>query len=171
MKTIPRISRIRNIPLTWILARVFVYFPPFISQILDFIYSTVVIFILIYFEWRDTENQQLRLKLPIRFENFVDVAWRSPSDALGGRRSWPHCQGPHRPCRLRWSSHASIRPTLEGRGGKLVTLILTKRNTSSSRCNVPLDGVAFSRLNCLLLKGLLRWGCTFSDFCEKVKRL
>ena len=26
---------------------------------LDFIYSTVVIFILIYFEWRDTENQQL----------------------------------------------------------------------------------------------------------------
>ena len=49
----------RNIPLTWILARVFVYVPPFISQILDFIYWTVLIFILIYFEWRDTENQQL----------------------------------------------------------------------------------------------------------------
>ena len=58
-KTFLRISRIRNIPLTWILARVFVYVPPFISQILDFIYWTVLIFILIYFEWRDTENQQL----------------------------------------------------------------------------------------------------------------
>ena len=57
-KTFLRISRIRNIPLTWILARVFVYVPPFISQILDFIYWTVLIFILIYFEWRDTENQQ-----------------------------------------------------------------------------------------------------------------
>ena len=57
-KTFLRISRIRNIPLTWILARVFVYVPPFISQILDFIYWTVLIFILIYFEWCDTENQQ-----------------------------------------------------------------------------------------------------------------
>ena len=57
-KTFLRISRIRNIPLTWILARVFAYLPPFISQILDFIYWTVLIFILIYFEWRDTENQQ-----------------------------------------------------------------------------------------------------------------
>ena len=36
-KTFLRISRIRNIPLTWILARVFVYVPSFISQILDFI--------------------------------------------------------------------------------------------------------------------------------------
>ena len=34
-KTFPRISRIRNIPLTLILARVFVYVPSFISQILD----------------------------------------------------------------------------------------------------------------------------------------
>ena len=57
-KTFLRISRIRNIPLTWILARVFVYVPPFISQILDFIYWTVLIFILIYFEWCDTQNQQ-----------------------------------------------------------------------------------------------------------------
>ena len=54
-----RISRIRNIPLlTWILARVFVYVPPFISQILDFIYWTVLIIILTYFEWRETENQK-----------------------------------------------------------------------------------------------------------------
>ena len=57
-KTFPRISRIRIIPSTQILARVFVYLPPFISQILDFICRTVLIFILIYFEWRDTENQQ-----------------------------------------------------------------------------------------------------------------
>ena len=58
-KTFLRISRIRNIPLlTWILARVFVYVPPFISQILDFIYWTVLIFILTCFEWRETENQQ-----------------------------------------------------------------------------------------------------------------
>ena len=34
-KTFLRISRIRNIPLTWILVRVFAYVPPFISQILD----------------------------------------------------------------------------------------------------------------------------------------
>ena len=45
VKTFLRISRIRNIPLTWILARVFAYLPPFISQILDFIYWTVLIFI------------------------------------------------------------------------------------------------------------------------------
>ena len=45
-KTFLRISRIRNIPLTWILARVFAYLPPFISQILDFIYWTVLIFLL-----------------------------------------------------------------------------------------------------------------------------
>ena len=57
-KTFPQISRIRIIPSTQILARVFAYLPPFISQILDFIYRIVLIFILIYFEWRDTENQQ-----------------------------------------------------------------------------------------------------------------
>ena len=57
-KTFPRISRIRIIPSTQILARVFVYLPPFISKILDFICLMVLIFILIYFEWRDTENQQ-----------------------------------------------------------------------------------------------------------------
>jgi len=36
--------------LTWL--------PSFLSQILDFIYSTVLIFTLIYFEWRGTENEQ-----------------------------------------------------------------------------------------------------------------
>ena len=57
-KTFPRISRIRVIPSTQILARVYVYLPPFISQILDFICRMVLVFILIYFGWRDTENQQ-----------------------------------------------------------------------------------------------------------------
>ena len=57
-KTFPRISRIRIIPSTQILARFFVYLPSFISQILDFIFRMVLILILIYFEWRDTENQQ-----------------------------------------------------------------------------------------------------------------
>ena len=61
-KTFPRarISRIPIIPLTQILARVFVYLHPLISQILDFICRMVLIFILIYFGWRDTENQQLQ---------------------------------------------------------------------------------------------------------------
>ena len=54
----PRISRRRTIPSTQILARVFVYLPLFIPQILDFIYRMVLTFILIYFEGRDTENQQ-----------------------------------------------------------------------------------------------------------------
>ena len=57
-KTFPRISRIRINPLTQILARVFVYLSPFISQILGFICRMVLILILIYFEWRDTEKQQ-----------------------------------------------------------------------------------------------------------------
>ena len=47
------------IPSTQILARVFVYLVPFISQILDFICQMVLIFILIYFEWRDTENNNV----------------------------------------------------------------------------------------------------------------
>ena len=51
-KTFSRISRIRIIPSTLILARVLVYLPPFISQILDFIYRMALILILIHFEWR-----------------------------------------------------------------------------------------------------------------------
>ena len=60
IQTFLRISRIRVIPSTQILARVFVYLPPFISKILDFICRMVLSLILIYFEWRDTENEQLR---------------------------------------------------------------------------------------------------------------
>ena len=55
-KTFPWTSRVRIIPSTQILARVFVYLRPFISQILDFIYRKVLIFILIYFEWRDPKK-------------------------------------------------------------------------------------------------------------------
>ena len=51
--------------LAWILARIFVYLPSFISQIPDLVYWTVLIFILIYFEWRDTENQQYLLGVEI----------------------------------------------------------------------------------------------------------
>ena len=65
-KTFLRISRIRKIPLTWILARVFVYVPPFISQILDFIYWTVFIFISIYFEWRDFNGKLVLYVRPWR---------------------------------------------------------------------------------------------------------
>ena len=54
VKTFLRVSRIRNILLAWILARNLVYLSPFVSQIPDFIHWTVLIFILIYFEWRDT---------------------------------------------------------------------------------------------------------------------
>ena len=50
-KTFLRISRIRNILLAWILARVFVYLPPFISQIPDFIYWTVLIISYFHLFW------------------------------------------------------------------------------------------------------------------------
>jgi len=53
-----RISCEGKIAVTRILAGVFAYLPSFISQILDLINWTVLILILIYFEWRDTENQQ-----------------------------------------------------------------------------------------------------------------
>ena len=57
-----RISSIRKFAVTWILASVFAYLPSFFSPILDIIYSTVLIIILIYSEWRDSENQQLENK-------------------------------------------------------------------------------------------------------------
>ena len=64
-----RISPTRKIAVTWILARVFAYLPSFYFQILDLIYWTVSIFILIYFEWRDTENQHYYLV------TFVESQW------------------------------------------------------------------------------------------------
>ena len=49
-KTFPRISRIRIIliPSTQILARVFVYLPPFISQVLDVICRMVVCYTAVF---------------------------------------------------------------------------------------------------------------------------
>ena len=57
-KTFLRISPIRKIAVTWILARVFAYLPSFYFQILDLIYWTVLIFYFDLFWMRDTENQQ-----------------------------------------------------------------------------------------------------------------
>ena len=68
-KTFLSLSHIQNILLAWILVRVFVYLTPFISQIPDFIYWTVLTFILIYFEWRDSENQQYYWYIPFFFIN------------------------------------------------------------------------------------------------------
>ena len=73
--TFLRISRMRNSPLIWILARVFVYLPPFIFQILDFIYWTVLIFILIYFEWLDWA---IKIKNKIKINKNLrirDIRW------------------------------------------------------------------------------------------------
>ena len=76
-KTFLRISRIRINPSTQILASVFVYLPPFISKILDFICRMVLIFILIYFELRDTENQQfITLLRPICKTGSNDVYFK-----------------------------------------------------------------------------------------------
>ena len=58
-KTFLRVSHLRKVAATWILAGDFAHLPSFIFQFLDFIYWTVLTFILIYFEWRDTENQQI----------------------------------------------------------------------------------------------------------------
>ena len=82
-KTFLRISRIRNIPLTWILARVFAYLPPFISQILDFIYG-VLLFILIYFEWRDTENYQ-SVKRRRHWKDYISYCFLKPQPRLSPR--------------------------------------------------------------------------------------
>ena len=77
-KPFPRISRIRIIPSTQILARVFVYLPPFIFQILDLICPMVLIFILIYFEWRDTENHQLRAYCTFASKQAVSITLFGP---------------------------------------------------------------------------------------------
>ena len=62
-KAFLRVSSIRKIAVTWILKRVFAYLPSFYFQILDLSMKRCLFFILIYFEWRDTEKQQ--------FENYV----------------------------------------------------------------------------------------------------
>ena len=59
-----RISRLRKTAVTWILARVFEYLLSFLSQILDIIYWTGLIFILI---WRDTEHQKFKCTVNVWF--------------------------------------------------------------------------------------------------------
>ena len=83
-----RISCIRKIIVTWILARTFAYLPSFFSQILDLIYWTVLIFILngvtlktsnILFSvlWRiQSENVIVRLFfLWIKAMGFLSIAY------------------------------------------------------------------------------------------------
>ena len=85
-KSYLRTSRMRIIPSTQILARVFVYLPPFISQILDFICRMVLIFILIYFEglakplgrwggFTHRKSQQLKkyLSWSVQFQNRIVI--------------------------------------------------------------------------------------------------
>ena len=98
-KTFPRISRIRVIPSTQILARVFVYLPSFISQILDFICRMVLIFFFGYIldgvtlktsnwghnnacVWRGKERRNLEARLLIKFSTWFE---RLPftSDGVG----------------------------------------------------------------------------------------
>ena len=57
-KTFLRISRIRKSCTDQNLDDGIFMLPPFISQILNFIFWEVLIFILLYLEWRDTENQR-----------------------------------------------------------------------------------------------------------------
>ena len=53
------IFRLRKTAVNWILARVFEYLPSLFSQILDLLYWTVSIFILIR---RDTEHQEFKAR-------------------------------------------------------------------------------------------------------------
>ena len=70
-KTFPRISRIRIISSTQILARVFVYLLPFISQILDLNCRMVLMFILIFFGCvtLKTSNISTRAAKPLAARN------------------------------------------------------------------------------------------------------
>ena len=80
-----RISSIQNILVTWILSRIFAYLPPLISKILDFIYWTVLIFILIFFEnqkylssrqrYPTFEGQNLKSANSTHSSTFYSVIW------------------------------------------------------------------------------------------------
>jgi len=87
-KTFPRISRKPIILSTQILARVFVYLPSFISQILDFVNWTVLIFILIYFEWRDTENQQYPKQIQSLYQWIDQNKWSLKTQSKSPCRFW-----------------------------------------------------------------------------------
>ena len=57
--------------MTWVFARVFAYLSSFFSLILDLSIQRLLIFILIYFEWRDTENQQFQIAIYSRRKSHV----------------------------------------------------------------------------------------------------
>ena len=99
-KTFPQISRIRDIPSTQILARVFVYLPSFISQILDFICRMVLIFFFGYIldgvtlktsnwghnnacVWRGKERRNLEARLLIKFSTWFERLPSFTSDEVG----------------------------------------------------------------------------------------
>ena len=86
-KTFLRISRIRNILLTWILARVFVYLSPCISQILDFIYWTVLIFFSSILNGVTLEKPTIRLCSQWKISN---LRWRRFRRDGNFNRTWRH---------------------------------------------------------------------------------
>ena len=74
-ETFLRISCLRKIAATWILVRGFAYLLSFFYQTLDFIYWTVLIFISVCFEWRDTESWNVYPVYGLRPEGF-DRGWK-----------------------------------------------------------------------------------------------
>ena len=59
------------------------HLPPYVSQILNIIYRTVLIFILVYFEWCDTENQQYSGAILVCYTAiFSERLWWRPSAGL-----------------------------------------------------------------------------------------
>ena len=81
-KTFLRISCIRKIAVTWILAGVFGYLPSLYFQILGLIYWTVLIFILIYFK-----NQQYCVLL---WYWTSMLWWIDRFDICQNKASWPY---------------------------------------------------------------------------------
>ena len=88
-KAFLRISRIRNILLTWILAWVFVYLPPCISQILDFIYWTVLIFFFFLDQVWMTWHWKPAIRLCSQWK-IGDLRWRRFRRDGNFNRTWRH---------------------------------------------------------------------------------
>ena len=135
-KTFLRISLIRNIRLTWILARNLVYLPPFISHIPDFIYWTVLI--LIYSEYLSGMKKYTGT-------NYISGIWLC---VLFGRgitaRSQPHPQGllvfqyggDRREYPTSFPEFSSTRPYGQERepGNEVYAAILEKEKTYEGKC-------------------------------------
>ena len=93
-KTFLRISRIRNIPLTWNLPRDFAYLPPFIFQILDF---SIERFWSLFWSTLNGVNW----KTPIKYPNltcdqqFFFRCVSSASKQKGRRTNWSQVKSKH----------------------------------------------------------------------------